>query len=175
MDYVNNIYTIPFHWSLEIFVITAICLVVCLSSIVFLFLKKYPKNLLFLKYVFILPIVVFLMYFVSITPCSLKVDKDSVSIKRVFDSIDIPLKSICIVEAFDQKSFDESIRIIGSGGLFGYLGVFKNKRIGEFSVYATDKTKLILIITDKTKFVISCSEKEKIVKVLDAYIDHRSI
>ena len=40
-----------------------------------------------------------------------------------------------------------AIRLRGSGGLFGYYGLFRSAKLGKFKAYVTDKNNRVVVIT----------------------------
>lgn len=69
---------------------------------------------------------------------------------------EIYLDSIKTVESISKNDMDNTIRTFGIGGLFSYTGRYHNERLGDFTMYATNKNNLLLIILkDSSKLVIS--------------------
>ena len=57
------------------------------------------------------------------------------------------------------------IRILGIGGLGGYIGKFYNSKIGFYTAYVGDYSQAFLIkINNREKYVMSCRHAEKIVE-----------
>jgi len=48
-----------------------------------------------------------------------------------------------------------SLRTFGIGGLFGYVGNFKNGILGSYSAYATNQKSTVLIETKNQKFIVT--------------------
>ena len=48
-----------------------------------------------------------------------------------------------------------SWRILGNGGLFGYIGSYSNTRLGLFRAYATDRQKCVVLELEKRKLVVT--------------------
>ena len=67
-------------------------------------------------------------------------------------SKDIRLSDIKNVE-FKPNAGMGSIRIAGIGGLFGYVGHFKN-RILHYKAYATHRRKMVVILTNKNEQIV---------------------
>lgn len=54
----------------------------------------------------------------------------------------------------DADAMSGSIRLAGNGGLFGFTGSFRNKKLGNYRVFATDpKRSVILRFADRTVVV----------------------
>jgi len=84
---------------------------------------------------------------------------ESLLIKRAFSKFDkaIPLAEIESVSIPNEADFKYTVRTFGNGGLFGYYGLYANKTLGSFRMYATNKANRILIILKdgKGKIVLS--------------------
>lgn len=81
-------------------------------------------------------------------------------------SKDIPLSEITSVE-FKPNAGMGSIRIAGIGGLFGYIGYFKNRILGHYRAYATHRRKTVVILTNKNEqIVITPDDPDLFVQVL---------
>ena len=60
-----------------------------------------------------------------------------------------------------------SLRIAGIGGVFGYIGHFKNRILGNYKAYATHRRKTVVILTNKNEqIVITPDDPELFVQVL---------
>ena len=62
-----------------------------------------------------------------------------------------------------------SIRTFGNGGLFAFVGRYRNRLIGPYRAYATDLHKTVVLrFTDKT-IVITPEEPEKFVQDISPF------
>ena len=96
-------------------------------------------------------------------PSSYVVGPRSLGIKRPFGSINIPIADIESVSRVPARDVVTGIRLFGSGGMFGYFGIYTTWKYGKVSMWATDRTKLILIETAKRKYVISPDKPEEMI------------
>ncbi len=96
-------------------------------------------------------------------PVRLSVNPEQVTIKKPFNTLDIPMKDIVEIKSIQKQSLKNSIRTFGSGGLFGYLGYFYNKELGNYTMYTTETENLILIRTNIKKYVLSCTKSEEFI------------
>jgi hypothetical protein len=53
-----------------------------------------------------------------------------------------------------------SIRLGGSGGLFGYYGSFHKPGVGRYRVYLTDRSRLVSVPTDRGLVVLSPADPD---------------
>lgn len=77
------------------------------------------------------------------------------------------MSEIIETKRISKSDIDNSIRTFGSGGLFGYLGLFKNNRLGNYTMYATELNNLIFIRTCNKKYVFSCSHSKEVVEYIN--------
>ena len=69
--------------------------------------------------------------------------------------------------AVDSAATVGSLRTFGIGGLFGYIGRFRNRRIGGYTAYVTDAlNSVVLRFPDKT-FVLSPDDPQAFVAELE--------
>ncbi|GHT75487.1 hypothetical protein AGMMS50262_10940 [Bacteroidia bacterium] len=92
--------------------------------------------------------------------------KDGIFVDQVKFGFLIPYNEISEIRKYTKDDSKNTIRIFGSGGLFGYIGKFKNPQIGNIQMYATDSSNRILIQTkDKnTNYIISCAESDVLIE-----------
>lgn len=73
--------------------------------------------------------------------------EDRVIIHRFIGNIVIPLNKIEVVQRVEKLSI--SLRLFGSGGLFGYFGIFQLEQGGRIRFYSTRSADLVVIRADK--------------------------
>lgn len=91
-----------------------------------------------------------------------------VGIKRFFKSIEIPVGKIIETRQIGKDELSGSIRLFGSGGLFGYFGRFSNKKLGTYFLYAGNLKNLLLIKTDNKVYVISPENPQVMIEGIEA-------
>jgi hypothetical protein len=79
----------------------------------------------------------------------------SIVVKRLIGGARIPLE--CVREARRTTSDDlrRCIRLWGSGGMFGYYGLFRTSKLGKCWWYVTDRRNTVVVITDKKTALFS--------------------
>ena len=83
-----------------------------------------------------------------IFPVYIVADDEGVGVRTLARTKHIPYENIDrIVRVNEQPLFSciSTIRLFGSGGVFGYIGWFRSKGIGTFLSYATDEKNVFLI------------------------------
>jgi len=74
-------------------------------------------------------------------------------VKRLIGDVVIPLDRLRSVREATAADFWGSVRLWGSGGLFGYFGWFWSKGLGRSLWYVTDRTKAV-VVTDGEKIIL---------------------
>lgn len=162
----NNTLVIGFNWSVEVIVITLLT-VVLVFGIIISFYSRWPANLSLLKYVLTIVILLIIIIPAVYSPIHLSINDEKIVIKRIVRNIEIDLRNVYSVTIISNREISNSIRTFGSGGLFGYLGQFKNNLIGSYTMYATEKQNLIYINTSKGKYVFSCSKPHEFIELVN--------
>lgn len=94
----------------------------------------------------------------SITYCfsikSYQITENDVVINRPFDKVILDKSIIKNVSAIQNVNILLSIRSFGSGGMFGYFGIFWNKKFGKMTWYATRTNNVIIIETNLNKKIL---------------------
>lgn len=93
-------------------------------------------------------------------------DKELIVVRRG-KSLRIPVASIKDVYA---GSVFRSIRVFGSGGFFGYLGIFRNPDIGYYHAMAGDLSESLFIATTKKTYLLSCKNHLDLIQKLQPYV-----
>jgi hypothetical protein len=90
----------------------------------------------------VLPIILGITYLFSVKGYALR--NDELVITRPISPVHFAISDI---ESVDNTKIaaTSSVRLFGSGGLFGYLGSFYNKRQGRFTLYATNRANIRLL------------------------------
>ena len=150
-------------WSLGVKVITTITIIILVASTYFIWNDDFPASMLWLKYTLIIIFIATIIGGLGYMPIRLIIENDKIILHRLFGAINIPIKDIIEIKAIENSETAFSIRVFGSGGLFGYLGKF-NKKLGYYTMYATDINELILIRTDRKTYVFSCRNRDEFIE-----------
>lgn len=160
----NNRISFTCPWSLGVTLITAIIIIILAASTYFIWTDDFPSSMLWLKYTLIIIFIATIIGGLGYMPIRLTIENYKIILHRLFGAINIPIKDIIEIKAITSSETAFSIRVFGSGGLFGYLGKFKNKKLGYYSMYATDINELILIRTDRKTYVFSCRNRDEFIE-----------
>ena len=160
----NDRISFPCTWSMGVTAITAITIIILVASTYFIWTDDFPSSMLWLKYTLIVVFIATIIGGLGYMPIRLTIGNDKIILHRLLGDINIPIKDIIAIKAIPNSETAFSIRIFGSGGLFGYLGKFKNKKLGNYTMYATDINELILIRTARKTYVFSCRNRDKFIE-----------
>lgn len=109
-------------------------------------------------WIFAAIITIVLLWAIVVAPKGVSVDKEgNVTIHLLACKIRIAKENIVKVIPFPSDR--GTIRLIGSGGVYGYMGLFRNAEIGTFSSYATDFDKsLVIYRKNKRPIVVTVAD-----------------
>lgn len=121
----------------------------------------------------LLPLLILVIPFLF-SPRAYVLTATGVLIKRPLNSIFISYSSIASVRMVMEKPI-WGIRLWGSGGLYGFIGLFHYKNLGRVWMYATDLSKMVLIETHQgAKYIISPSDPTSFIEKIKPYLEGSS-
>lgn len=173
MYFENNGISVPFHWSGGVIAITIVTLLVLIGTGVYLEMHKWPIMMLWMKYLLAIIFLATIIIGAGYMPIRLKVSDEKIIVNRLFGPLEIPLDKITEIRCIPESYIDNSIRTFGSGGLFGFLGRFRNDRLGNYIMYATELRNLILIRTENKKYVFCCSRSKEVIEYVHSQIEQK--
>lgn len=99
------------------------------------------------------------------------IDNQKLIIHRLGWTKEFDLNDLVSAE-FNAQAMRGSWRLLGNGGLFGWIGTFSNKELGTFRAYATNRHKCVVLkLKDRTLLVTPDSPKE-FVESIEALIQN---
>lgn len=152
------------QWTKQVLIITAIVFVVI--PIIGYVIVTNPS--LFIKVILSIALLSLLAFFIN-APRYISVDEKSLTLHKMIGKIKFPLDSIIEIGTFiPDKS---NIRVFGSGGFGGFIGIFKNKSFGYYRAYLGDFKQSFYLKTYKNRYyVLSCTNKEDLFMNLKKYL-----
>jgi len=99
------------------------------------------------------PIVILMGYIFS--PRQYRVSGGALVIDRLAGKTYVPLAIIRDVRAGTPDDFRGCVRLWGSGGFFGYYGLFRTAKLGKCRWFVTDRSKAVIVATAEKTFVLS--------------------
>ncbi|MEL7834067.1 PH domain-containing protein [Fodinibius sp. Rm-B-1B1-1] len=92
-------------------------------------------------------------------------EDDQLKILRLGWSKDIDFSEIKNVE-FKPHAMTGSVRTFGIGGLFGYVGYFRNSILKSYKAYVTHRDKTVVLTTEEGEVVVSPDDPKAFVASL---------
>jgi hypothetical protein len=89
------------------------------------------------------------------SPQSYELSDGTLLIKRLIGTVRLPLDSIRELRTGNADDFKGCIRLWASGGLFGYFGLFKTRKLGKCKWYMTNRKNPVIIVASAMTVVIS--------------------
>ena len=162
----NNILTYKFHWSVEIIVITFIGLSIVIGCLTSMFYSNAVPS--YLKWIIGCVVILPVLYIATWIPINLSANTTHIILHKLIGKITIPIGEITSVQIIDKSMISNSIRLFGSGGVFGYLGKFRNRLLGNYIMYITERKNLILIKTHKKTYIFNCKGPDSLIMFVNS-------
>ena len=103
----------------------------------------------------------------ALMPLRVYVTEKGITLQLLLGIIFVPSEEIVKIEPFPNQG--ATIRLFGSGGLMGFMGIFSNSVIGNFTAFATDiEHATIIYRKGKRPLVISVADPD----ILTLYKQH---
>ena len=158
------VHTLQYNWSRTVWVITFGFFILAVAVIGLLIAAIAQGSVVagVIGLVIALPIFVAItLYTEGYSPQRLEVSASQITVLRRYNSVTIPRSAILSITPLTKQDMRWTTSMGGCGGLYGYFGTFSNRRLGQFTMYATTMENLYLITTaDGKKCVINCSEPQ---------------
>lgn len=100
----------------------------------------------------ILIIIAIAMY--SLQPRSVTVDISGLTIDRKIKPVSIDFSEISSIHVVINGEMKGVIRTVGNGGVFGYTGLYYNKKFGSMTWYCSQHRNYIILQTNKSKKLV---------------------
>jgi hypothetical protein len=97
-------------------------------------------------------------------PVKIKLEDGKIFVDQVKSGLSIPYNEIIEIRNYSKHDSQNTTRVFGSGGLFGYIGKFDNPQIGNIQMYVTDSSNRILIRTKTQNYVVSCKTPDLFIR-----------
>ena len=88
-------------------------------------------------------------------PTKLLIGDNEIIVVHLIGQTAIAKSQIVELRAIERCDLRGSVRLLGSGGFFGWFGLFRNQKFGNYRLFTGDYKNLYLIRTDKKSYVIS--------------------
>ncbi len=120
--------------------------------------------------IIVFDIAVFLLPYLY-RPLKYIVTENELIIKRLIKPVVIDLSEIKKITPLSREDMIGTIRVFGSGGVFGYFGKFRNKRYGMMTLYTTRTDNRVHILTSEGKnIILSPDNVDEFIKAVESKI-----
>lgn len=102
------------------------------------------------------------------SPRGYRLSEDSLVIQRLIRDVRIPLREIQEARTAEADDFRGCIRLWGSGGFFGYYGLFRTSKLGTSTWYMTNRGNAVVVRSSKKTVVLSPDDRAGFVSMLRA-------
>jgi hypothetical protein len=96
------------------------------------------------------------------------ITNNALLIDRLFWTTRISITELRSVK-FDPTATHRSIRTFGNGGFFSFTGYFRNKELGSYRAFMTDRRRAVVLRFPSSVIVISPDRPEDFVNVISQY------
>ncbi len=114
-------------------------------------------------------ILVFVLSY-AYSPRGYSVSAKTIIVKRLLGNVRIPLEDTRVARKIDADDLRGCIRLWGSGGLFGYYGLFRTTKLGRCTWYATNRKKLFVAIGATKTTVFSPDDVDGFLRAIRAEV-----
>ena len=90
-------------------------------------------------------------------------DGEDLLVTRLFWSTRVPLSGLRRVYA-DPMVCKGSWRVFGNGGLFSFTGLYRNKTLGMYRLFATDISRAVVLVLPRRTIVVTPKSPEDFVR-----------
>ncbi|MCK5036441.1 MAG: hypothetical protein KAS73_11145 [Candidatus Sabulitectum sp.] len=104
-----------------------------------------------------LPVILFVTWLFSVTGFAL--EGNTLIVSRPLWKTTIALPPDCTARA-EPEIRKGLLKTMGNGGLFGYTGGFRNRKLGNFKTYATNWGHAVSVTSDANEFCIVVTPEE---------------
>ncbi|MDD4821634.1 MAG: PH domain-containing protein [Bacteroidales bacterium] len=159
--------TFNVRWSLPVKIITTAVSFLLLGAVYTLY-KSYVDTGAFFELILMIIIFVLPLLFLLNAPLSVTLSEKSFTLKKIAGTLSIDYDQISAIQPY---KFGCDIRLFGSGGLGGYIGLFSGKEIGKYYAFAGDTEQAYCIfLKSGKKYVFSCEDYESVIAFINKRI-----
>jgi hypothetical protein len=101
------------------------------------------------------------------SPRSFEISDGTFRVKRLIGDVVFPLTSLRFVRDANPGDFRGCVRLWGSGGLFGYYGLFWSKALGKSTWYVTDRSKAVVVTDGSQTVLVSPEDRDGFVAAIE--------
>lgn len=155
-------------WSKSLIVASTFATLVCLGVSYGMWTLPMDRSLPSLRFwLGMLPLAIILVC-ALFTVRGYSIENNDLAVDRLFWKTRIPLRELMSVK-FDPEATRRSIRTFGNGGFFSFTGYFRNKELGSYRAFMTDRRRAVVLRFPSSIIVISPDPPEDFVNTISQY------
>jgi hypothetical protein len=108
------------------------------------------------------------------SPRGYTVSERTITAKRLVGDVTVPLDGVREARAAVADDFRTCVRLWGSGGLFGYYGLYWTKKLRKCRWYVTNRKKTVVLVTETRTAVFSPDDVAGFLAAIRAAVPVRS-
>lgn len=108
----------------------------------------------------------------ALAPRGFALEGNELRVERPLRPVSIPLASIRSVHLLGPGALRGSLRLGGTGGLFGNTGLYWSRSLGSYRMYATSARRLVLLDTAGGRLVLSPDPPDRFAEAVRARAPH---
>ena len=102
------------------------------------------------------------------SPRGYVVSAGGITVKRLIGNVFVPRGEVREIRPATGEDIEGAIRVSGSGGLFGYYGLFRTPKLGRCRLYLTDRSKIVVLVTGSHTTLFSPDDVTGFVRAIRA-------
>jgi hypothetical protein len=158
----DEFFTAP--WSTLLMIITIVSCAILLGVILLGAFAGPRGNWLWIGSMVVLPLAILLIA-AAFTVRGYILTDDALYVQRLGWRSKIELHNLVTVD-LDSQAMEDSLRIWGNGGLFGFTGTFRNQKLGRYQAYATDPARAVVLKFPNRAIVLTPDNPERFVSAV---------
>jgi Bacterial PH domain len=157
-------------WSKSLIVASTFATLVCLGVSYTLWTVLVDPSLEPLRFwLALLPLAIILIC-ALFTVRGYSITNDAILVERLLWTTRVPLDGLKSV-VFDPHATRGSMRTFGNGGFFSFTGYFRNKELGSYRAFMTDRRRAVVLRFLDRVILMSPDRPEDFVKTISMYAD----
>lgn len=159
--------TFNVRWGLPAKIITTAASLLIIGAEYSLY-QSYVARGSFVELIIMICLLLLTLLFLVNAPLSVTLSEKTFTLKKLVGSLSIDYDQISAIMPY---KFGCDIRLFGSGGLGGYIGLFSGKEIGKYVAFAGDTEQAYCIfLKNGKKYVFSCEDYESVIAFINKRI-----
>ena len=102
------------------------------------------------------------------SPRAYVVSDRAIEVERLIGNVQAPLEDVRESRRINTEDLRGGIRLWGSGGLFGYYGLFRTTRLGRCTWYVTNRKNVVVIIAQSKTTLYSPDDVDGFLEAIRA-------